>query len=154
LLYKSNVMRDKTEYLVYRYIGNTIEDGDQEGLHYEPFYKNFGDDVLDGRVEYIKANDTNGWKGHTSAIDINYMEQTLKKLKDKGATHVEIMFHSDHDSYCISGVEIRKPTQDEIERHIEIANERRTVTIEDEIAKVKMLLLNLEGERDKLNTNG
>jgi len=42
------------------------------------------------------------------------MEKTIAKLKKEGATHMEVMFHEDHDSYCISGVEIREANEEEI----------------------------------------
>lgn len=139
----------KTQYLLYRYIGKTIED--HESLYYEPFYKNFGDDVLDDSdIKYIKSNHNDGWKGEASAIDIDYMIETLTNLKKEGATHVEIMHHTDHDSYCISGVEIRKPTQDEIYIHIGEDAEKRKIGIEQQMEQLKKQMALLEEERKKV----
>lgn len=135
--------------LVYRYTGRTIED--HESLYYEPFYKVFGDEVLaDGTVEYIRQNDKDGWKGESSPIEIDYMEGVINKLKKEGATHMEIMFHCDHDSYCISGVEIRRPTADEVNGHIDTEKEAKRKELLAKKKQAEDFMKNVDEELAKL----
>lgn len=56
--------------------------------------------------------------GSTDATPMNIddMIKILNDLKSKGATHIEINDHCDHHGYNISGFEIRKSTDEEVNK--------------------------------------
>lgn len=108
-----------TKYMLKKYV-HSVEP--HESLNYEPFYKAFGDDFWDDVIsaKYItKGVERHSWGNEVSPVSITDMEDIIKEMKKKGATHLEIMYHGDHDSYCVTGVEIRTPFQYEIDKHCE-----------------------------------
>jgi hypothetical protein len=105
---------ENTKFILKRYTGETIDEN--EGIYYAPIYEIFGYEVDLEEVKVIERNDGKGtgWKGECSPIKISDMEDMIARIKEEGATHIEVMFHCDHDNYCISGVEIREMNEDEI----------------------------------------
>lgn len=105
-------MKNKRNCITKKYVGE-IEH--EDGLYFYEFYKLFGEDALENEACYINKNDKpSNWGGINSTISIENVQNYLSKLTKKGATHVEIMFHSDHDSYIFNGVELKKSTEDDI----------------------------------------
>ena len=76
-------------------------------------------------------------------IEINSMIELLQRAKDAGSTHVNIDYHTGHHGYDISGVEMRKSTQEEIDNYEEFKS-----SIKDIDAQIKKL----NGELSKLTT--
>ena len=50
-------------------------------------------------------------------IEIDKMIKILQQFKNKGATHVAMNYHCDHIGYEMSAYEIKKATQDDIDKH-------------------------------------
>ncbi len=69
--------------------------------------------------DFITIENGIGNTGEAFPIDIDTMIDTLKSMKDKGATHVEIEHHVDHIGYDISAFNIRKSSDDEIKIQID-----------------------------------
>jgi len=94
------------------------------------------------RHDFIEIN-----KGNVNRddepIEINSMIELLQKAKDAGSTHVNINYYTDHHGYDISGVEMRKSTQEEIDNYEEFKS-----SIKDIDAQIKKL----NGELSKLTT--
>lgn len=134
------------EYLIKRYVGDSKEE--HESLYYKPLYDHFGDNV--SSFDYIVSNGGD-WKGETSPIEISYIESLIEKLKTENATHMEIMFHCDHDSYIISGLEIRKPTKLEIDEHIKILSISNKNKLECKKLHLLNELKNIEEELKKIS---
>lgn len=139
--------KEKTKFIIKRYTGETIDEG--EGLFYQPIYDIFGDDVDLDEVEVTKRNEKSGWKGESSPIKISDMEDMIAKIKEEGATHMEVMFHCDHDNYCVSGVEIREMNESEIS-FIKLVEEARKNNKVKELENEKLIL---EDKLRKINEN-
>jgi len=71
--------------------------------------------------------------GDGSPIRINEVIRILSKLKEKGATHVEITWHCDHLEYEFHGMEIRKATDEEM------AEEQKRLDEKSEAAKAERI---------------
>ncbi len=52
-------------------------------------------------------------------IEIDKMIEMLQGMKDLGSTHANIYYHVDHHGYYVSGIEMRKSSQEEISKFIE-----------------------------------
>ena len=57
-------------------------------------------------------------------IRIDRMIEILNRMKEKGATHVELDYHCDHIGYDISGYLIEPASQEQIDVHNEKLNKR------------------------------
>lgn len=57
-------------------------------------------------------------KADAAPIKISSMMEILTDLKEQGATHVEIEFHVDHQSYILSSSNIALSTKEEAEAYL------------------------------------
>lgn len=64
------------------------------------------------KFEIIEVGNSSAY-GYIVNIDM-FMER-LQKMKDQGATHIEMDYHEDHIGYDISAFEVRPSTKEEIE---------------------------------------
>lgn len=56
-------------------------------------------------------------KVDTEPINIDTLMNDLEQLKSKGATHVQMFYHTDHLGYEISGIKIELADEELIERY-------------------------------------
>lgn len=117
-----------------------------DGIYYETLYKICGsyDDIPD----VIVKNSIH--KTDSSHMNIDDAIKTLNEIKESGATHVEIDYHCDHDSYIFVGSEIRIATEEEIKEYDEFQKarkkqelERRLSLMEADVEKFKNAINNL-----------
>lgn len=84
-------------------------------------------------------------------IKIDRMLEALTKLKEAGATHIEIGYHCDHIGYDISGFSIVELKPDEI---IELKAKQDAERLrEEKIRKLKNKLRELENENNPIDTD-
>ncbi len=95
------------------------------------------------------AEEKYSFRGEAEPVLIDTLIEVLEKLKDKGCNFVEIMNHCDHHGYHINGVEIRKATQVEIEKHEkELSNrnmelaQKKVKELQDEITQITKKYIN------------
>lgn len=91
---------------------DSVETEEQDLELYNQFF-------TDEEMEYdypsfIYVNDHNPWS-EGDPILIEDLQKHLDDAKKLGATHVELMHHTDHHSYVITPCLIRKATKEEIE---------------------------------------
>ncbi|MEN9446387.1 MAG: hypothetical protein RL728_899 [Bacteroidota bacterium] len=92
---------------------------------------NFEYDDLDSQFFEINK----GGYGYANAepIEIDVLIDILSSLKNKGATHVQIEDHCDHQGYDVSGFNIKNSTQEEIDeydKNLKIEKEKRNKLLE------------------------
>jgi len=102
----------KGKYIVKRYVCEVEND---DGMNYHPLYNAFGEDALDGPGGYIIKPHKKRYANESSPISIKELEKFISKLKKNKATHVEIVFHGDHDNYIFNGVQMKVATQEDID---------------------------------------
>lgn len=102
----------KENNILRRYVG---EKETEDCLNYAPFYKFFGNNSEPG--DYITKKNNYSYNCESSAIQIEEVYNICSELTKKGATHIEIVYHEDHDGYIFNGVELKKATKEDIERH-------------------------------------
>lgn len=88
-----------------------IEDHESEDLNYE-LQRKFGFDY-DTHKKFVEINEGDSGRADTSPICIKELEEIVSRMKCKGATHIEIYYHGDHDSYIFSGLKIEPVTEEE-----------------------------------------
>jgi hypothetical protein len=84
-------------------------------------------------------------------IKIDRMLEALTKLKEAGATHIEIDRHCDHIGYDISGFAITELKGDEI-RELKAKQDAEKIR-EEKIRKLKNELRELENEKNPIDTD-
>ena len=92
------------------------------------------------------------WEEHLSILSL---EKTIKELKDKGATHIQIDSNSDHRAYIFTGTKLEVVSEKEVkEREIQqlvtaIKNNEIGLKLEEDDLKKKRELI--ETQKRKLN---
>ena len=81
-------------------------------------------------------------------IELDLLLGILTKMKEKGSTHVQLDYHSDHLTYILSGIEIRPSTEDEIQRFKKYHEEKNK--LDAEILKHNQEIRELQREIKKL----
>jgi hypothetical protein len=109
------------------------------------------DDSLNYRTIMPDSNKKYSWANENEHIEINLAIQTLQDLKDKGATHVEIVPHNDHNGYVFYGNFFRKATDEEINEQTKRNIKTKKLVLEVEYKRAKELIDNYENELKKLN---
>jgi hypothetical protein len=122
-------------YITKKFIG----DSNQSELDFE-LQRGFGFDYDDGG-NFIEIEKGTG-SASSEPIEIDKLVEILNHLKSKGATHVQIEDHCDHQGYDISGFEIRVSYPEEIEayeKHEREKNDKRKKILElqQQISKIQ-----------------
>ena len=116
-----------------------IDNDDQSELDFV-LYDDFGFSY-DTHDQFNEIEKGRGYADATP-IKIDDMIKILQGLKERGATHVQIEDHCDHQGYDISGFEIRLSSQEEIDeydskRKSEMEKRQRVLELQKEINKIK-----------------
>lgn len=91
------------------YIGNESSSEIDFTLYDELYGKGqWEDDDNDAGDFEEKNTDKAPWNGSSYPTNLDDMILLLEKYKDKGATHLEIMYHEDHIGYEISFLKFNK----------------------------------------------
>jgi len=110
---------------------------------YESLFPGWDDD----HPEPIVVNsDKMDWARESYPIDIERVEKTLAELKERGCTHVEIMYHTDHIGYIFTGLDVHVSSKEEVEEHL------KSTTNETEKVRLNRIL-ELQKELSKLQKN-
>jgi hypothetical protein len=105
------------------------------------------DEAENNHPESIIVNDTKlDWIRESYPVSIEKIEKILAELKESGCNHVEIMYHTDHIGYILTGVDIHVSTKEEIAVHLD--NER----IAEDAKKFKRIM-ELQKELSKLQSH-
>jgi hypothetical protein len=84
---------------------------------YNPFFTD--EEMENDYPSFIYENhDVGGWS-EEDPIKIEDLQNLLEEIKNSGASHVEIMHHTDHHSYVLTPSIIRKATEEEIKENEE-----------------------------------
>lgn len=134
----------KNDYILIKYL-KEIET--EDGIYYDDLSKIAESDNPYSIVEKKRGNT---WSGSSNPINLDKAESIIKELKKLGASHVEIMYHEDHDSYVFNGVEIRKPTEEEIDSYEKKKNKEMAQSLTIQIDHMKRQLNTLEEKRKNL----
>lgn len=123
------------------YVTKTLIGNDNQSELDFVLYDDFGFSY-DTNDQFVEIEKVKGYYADATPIKIDDMIKILQYLKDKGATHVQIEDHCDHQGYDISGFEIRLSTTDEVEdyenkRKLEIEKRNKIAELQKEIEKVK-----------------
>jgi hypothetical protein len=103
-----------------------------------------GKDFYDksAHYSYIEKTKKSTWGGEQEPIAINKLLPLINRLKNKGATHIEVMYHIDHQGYVLNGYTLRKSTTEESDEEKRIwENQKETLKQLDELEKQKQALL-------------
>lgn len=71
------------------------------------------------------------YSGVSDAMNIDDMFSVLNNLKEKGSTHIEVMYHIDHRGYVFNGLIMQRATEEEIqnfENEIKEKSKNKTLT--------------------------
>lgn len=144
------ILELRTKYIIKRYVGEIDKD---DSLYFQPFYDFFGNDALENAyAKYINIKkDEYRWCEEGSPIPIETVQKNLEELIKKGATHVEIMFHTDHDNYVFNGVEIRKANQQEINQFETETKQDNKAMLKQKKEELKKKIEEIDKELDKNN---
>lgn len=92
--------------------------------------------------DFIIHTESEGY-GESYPINIDSVIQELSKMKESGATHVEITYHCDHIGYIFEGYQITKLTESDVsqlKKNEETEAERlKRERIEDLKKQIQML---------------
>lgn len=106
--------QEEKQYLTFKYI-KEIEESD---LDIDTVEKILGKDAYEEpgfeRI-FIPLNVEYGYEQEADRISITLLEKTIAKMKKAGASHLEMMHHSDHRGYVFYGVEVRRSTKAEVD---------------------------------------
>ena len=69
----------------------------------------------DDFITLEKNTSKNDWYINTTPIDIDVLDDLIKKFKKKGVTHIQMEHHGDHYGYIFSGVKIGLSSKQEID---------------------------------------
>ena len=98
------------------YVTKTLIDNDNQSELDFVLYDDFGFSY-DTHEQFNEIEKGKGYYADATPIKIDDMIKILQGLKERGATHVQIEDHCDHQGYDISGFEIRLSTQEEIDEY-------------------------------------
>lgn len=104
-------------------------------LDYE-LYDEFGfDSTTHSRGILI---DTDDYDSNAYPVSIDKLIEELTEMKQQGATHVEIQYHTDHIGYVFEGYTIKAMSDTDIEEHnhqmqVERDKERRIAELKKQI---------------------
>lgn len=123
------------------YVTKTLIGNDNQSELDFVLYDDFGFSY-DTHDEFVEIQKGKGYYADSTPIKIDDMIKILQSLKEKGATHVQIEDHCDHQGYDISGFEIRLSNQEEVHeyenmRKVEMEKKQRVLELENEINKIK-----------------
>jgi hypothetical protein len=137
----------KNDYILIKYL-KEIET--EDGAYYNDL-----DEIAESDNPYsiVKEKRGSSWSGSSTPIRLEKLESIIKELKKLGATHVEIMYHEDHCSYVFNGVNIRKPTEEEINSYEKEKNKEIGKGMDIKIDYMERQLKSLKEKREKLKTN-
>ncbi len=135
----------KIKYIVKKYVGEIEND---DGMNYHPLYKAFGENALDGPGGYITKPHQKRYANESSPISIDELQKIISKLIKKGATHVEIVYHCDHDNYIFNGVSLVKATQEDVDNFNKDKEEENKKSLERQRKELKKLLDKVDEELD------
>jgi hypothetical protein len=76
-------------------------------------HREFGFDY-DTHDDFVTIQEGQGYVDN-AMMKIEQLEEVLKSMKEKGATHISLDYHCDHIGYDMSGYKIEAATQDEID---------------------------------------
>ena len=123
------------------YLGE-IETEEQDLVLWNDFFTD--EEMENDYPQTIYAGDNGNYSGECAPIKIDEMIETLKSMKSDGANYVEIGYHTDHYSYLINALHIRKATPEEIKKNEEEEKEylkskieKKINDFEEEIKKLK-----------------
>lgn len=77
------------------------------------------------------------WAGQTLPINIDELIDLLNKIKTRNCNYVEIMYHSDHQTYHLTGLEMRKATIPEIRKANNELKERASNIAKEKIGELE-----------------
>jgi hypothetical protein len=123
------------------YVTKTLIGNDNQSELDFVLYDDFGFSY-DTHDEFVEIQKGKGYYADATPIKIDDMIKILQSLKEKGATHVQLEDHCDHQGYDISGFEIRLSNNDEIVeyeamRKVEMEKKQRVLELQNEINKIK-----------------
>lgn len=123
------------------YVTKTLIGNDNQSELDFVLYDDFGFSY-DTHDEFVEIQKGKGYYADATPIKIDDMIKILQSLKEKGATHVQLEDHCDHQGYDISGFEIRLSNHDEIVeyevmRKVEMEKKQRVLEFQNEINKIK-----------------
>ncbi len=93
------------------YLGE-IETEEQDLVLYNDFFTE--EEMEHDHPEILIHGDTGNYSDECAPIKIDEMIETLQSFKSDGANYVEIGYHTDHFSYLLNAIKIRKATEEEI----------------------------------------
>ncbi len=117
-------------------LGIKVEDKD--GFYqYDSFYKH---DYFPkkGQFDFCWATGTH--------ISIEEMEKFIAKAKEKGATHLDIHHHADHDNYNLHALIFRRPTDNEVKALKKMAMKAKA----DAVKEIDSQIEKLQKEKTRL----
>jgi hypothetical protein len=123
------------------YVTKTLIGNDNQSELDIVLYDGFGFSY-DTHDQFNEIEKGKGYYADATPIKIDDMIKILQSLKEKGATHVQLEDHCDHQGYDISGFEIRLSTQEEIDeyefkRTVKMEKRQRVLELQKEINKIK-----------------
>lgn len=80
-------------------------------------------------------------------VSINEMQMFINKAKEKGATHLDIHFHSDHGNYNLHALQFRLATEKELEKLSKISEKEK----EKALNEIDEQINKLNKQKDKIN---
>lgn len=126
------------------YIKQTlVEDHSVSELDFE-MHREFGFDY-DTHSDFVTIHDGYGQVDNVP-IKIEDLENILKTMKEKGATHISLDYHCDHLGYEMSGYIIKGATPEEIDAFLGKKKARKEKSKKEKIARLKSELEKLENE--------
>jgi len=131
---------EKTYYLLTKYTKEVELSEIDFDLYEEALGKNWEDD----KVEITKTAG-GSWEGESYPININKVINILNELKEKGSSHVEIMYHCDHIGYVFNGAEIRRANDTEVLEHLKYSDTQEQEDKKREIELLEKRLKELKG---------
>ena len=107
-----------------------------------PGYSN--DDNMDNYPQIErKGNNNMAWAGDQEVIKIKDVQKIIDEFKSLGCTHMEIMYHGDHNGYCFYGAVVSKANSEMIKKLENAEKEKwkgvflqRKIKLQKEIAEI------------------
>lgn len=92
--------------IVLKYVGEVNDHDELDLLLLEDHFPGYSDDNHMNNYPKVvrEIPEKYYWAGEQCILKISELEKSIEKLKDLQATHVEIVYHSDHHGYNIYGV--------------------------------------------------
>lgn len=94
--------------------------------------------------DFITIEKGNASTSEAHPIEIDVLIKTFQKMKEKGATHLEIEHHVDHIGYDISAWKIEKSSQSEIDEYEKAQSKKKDK--EQKILELRNQLRKIESE--------